>query len=215
MDEIYSQIKETFEIQEFPHAMFYEFDHALRFELGGGEEFGTNRSMRRFMQAHERANAISHSLFSQSTEIYLLLSSFGLEQPTKKRLKPLKQCGLKRSNFTYLGRTAEHDDGHIAEFGSDHFRHWDIARLTGKETVSEILLLGIASEMAITPSFRHLMTAYVVDVDNGLILHLYDDRGMDVVAVHKAPLEDLFYRYTDWLLEYDIARMTEFFGCKG
>ena len=61
MDEIYSQIKETFEIQEFPHAMFYEFDHALRFELGGGKSsvrivqcVGLCRHMKGRMRFHIR-----------------------------------------------------------------------------------------------------------------------------------------------------------------
>lgn len=211
MKSIFAKIQEQFDVQELPHGMFHAFDHALRFELGG-EQFGTDRPMRRFAQAHERSNAVSQTFFENSSEVFVLLSTYGIEQPDIKRLKPLKLCGIKRSEFQYLGKIAQQDDDHIAEFGSDLFRHWDIAKLKDKQTISEILWLGIASEMGIKPTFHGSTIAYLVDAENGLILHLYDDRGMDVVAIHKAPLRDLFVRYNDWLLDCDLTRMTDMFG---
>lgn len=213
MKNILVKIQEQFDIQELPHGMFYAFDYALRFELGG-EEFGTDRPMRRFAQAYERSNAISQAFFAKSSKIYVLLSSYGMEQPDKKRLKPLKLCGIKRSEFQYLSKTAQHNDEHIAEFGSDVFRHWDIAKLEDKQTISEILWLGIASEMGIKPTFYDSTTAYIVDAENGLVLHLYDDRGMDVVALQKEPLSNLFVSFNEWLLDYDLTRMTDMFGVR-
>lgn len=212
MERILAQIQEQFGIQELPHGMFYTFDNALRFELGG--EFGTDRPMRRFAQAYERSNAISQAFFDHSSEVFVLLSSYGMEQPDKKRLKHLNLCGIKRAEFQYLSKTAQQDDEHIAEFGSDVFRHWDIAKLKDKQTISEILWLGIASEIGIKPTFYGSTAAYIVDAENGLILHLYDDRGMDVVAIQKTPLNDLFARFNDWLLDYDLTRMTDMFSVR-
>lgn len=213
MKSILIKILEQFEIQEIPHGMFYSFDNALRFELGG-DEYGTDRPMRRFAQAYERSNAISQEFFANSSEVYVLLSSYGMEQPDKERLNNLHLCGIKRSEFQHLSKTAQQDDDHIAEFGSDAFRHWDIAKLKDKQTISEILWLGIAREMGIKPTFYRSSNAYIVDAENGLILHLYDDRGMDVVAFHKAPLSNLFVKFNDWLLDYDMTRMTDMFGAR-
>ncbi|SLN56872.1 DUF3885 domain-containing protein [Ruegeria meonggei] len=211
MKNVIAKIQEQFGVEELPHGLFHSFDQALRFELGG-EKLGTDRPMRRFTQAHDRSNAVSKAFIDNSPEVFVLLSSYEMEQPDKKRLKPLKLCGIKRSEFQYLSKTRQQDDDHIAEFGSDIFRHWDMAKLKDKETISEILWLGIASEMGIKPTFHGSMTAYFVDPENGLVLHLYDDRGMDVVATQKAPLNNLFARYNDWLLDYDLTRMTDMFG---
>ncbi|MEM7188179.1 MAG: DUF3885 domain-containing protein [Pseudomonadota bacterium] len=205
------KIQENFGFQELPHALFYSFDRSLRFELGG-EKFGTNRPIRRFFQAHVRSSAISQTLLKKSSEVYVLLSSYGLEQPGKKRLDPLKLCGINCSEIQYLGKTPQQDEHHAAEIGSDLFRHWDIVRLNDKETISEILWLGISSEMRIEPSFRDSMQAYFVDESGELILHVYDDRGMDVAATRDEPMKELFSKYREWLLEHDLPRMNAMFG---
>ena len=211
MKNILVKIQEQFGVKELPHDLFHSFDQALRFELGG-EKFGTDRPMRRFAQAHERSNAVSQAFFENSSDVFVLLSSYGMEQPDKKRLKSLKLCGIKHFEFQYLSKTRQQDDDHISEFGCDLFRHWDIAKLKDKQTISEILWLGIASEMGVKPAFRGSTAAYLVDAENGLVLHLYDDRGMDVIASQKAPLSDLFFRFNDWLLGQDLTRMTDMFG---
>jgi hypothetical protein len=211
MKNVMIKIQEQFGFQEPPHGLFYSFDQALRFELGG-EEFGTDRPMRRFVQAHERAKAVSQTLFGNSPEVIVLLSSYGMEKPEKMRLKPLKLCGIKRREIQYLCRNPQQDDDHIAEFGSDLFRHWDVVKLEDGQAISEILWLGIASEMAIEPSFHGSLSAYLVDISKGLILHVYDDRGMDVIATKDAPLKELFTTYRTWLLESDLPEMTAMFG---
>lgn len=48
-----------------------------------------------------------------------------------------------------LARPTQADDDHNAESDSDLFRHWDVARLEDRQTISEILWLGIASEKAV------------------------------------------------------------------
>ncbi len=208
----FTKIQKKFGIREFPHAMFYEFDHALRFELGGNG-IGVNRPLRRFIQAFERARTISQVLFSQSAEVCILVASYGTVQLDKKRLKPFKLCGLSRSKFDYLGKTPQVDEVPIAEFDSDLFRHWDMALLKDKQMMAEIIWLCIAPELGIRPSTRGL-SVYLVDVENGLALHVYDDRGMDVVSVEKTPLMSIFAEYHNWLLDSDLAQMTETFSNK-
>lgn len=210
MEDIIAKINKQFGVNELPQALFYSFDHALRFELGGAS-VGTDRPMRRFFQAYQRSVAVSQRFFENSSDVFVLLSSYGMEQPDKKRLKNLKLCGIKRSESQYVHKTPQQDDDHIAAFGCDIFRHWDIAKLKDRQTISEILWLGIAREMGIKPSFFGSTTAYLVDPDKGLVLHLYDDRGMDLIAIEKAPLKDLYLNFNDWLLRYDLTRMKVMF----
>ena len=211
MKNLMVKIQEQFGFEEPPNGLFYSFDQALRFELGG-EDFGTDRPIRRFVQAHKRATTVAQTLFGNSDEVFVLLSSYGMEKPEKNRLKPLKLCGIKRRKIQYLCRFPQYDEDHVAEFGVDLFRHWDAAKIEDRQVISEILWLGIASEMAIEPSFCGSVSAYLVDISKGLILHVYDDRGMDVIATKDAPLKELLITHRTWLLESDLPEMTAIFG---
>jgi len=34
-------------------------------------------------------------------------------------------------------------------------------------------------------------------------LHLYDDRGVDVISTHPNNLKALYKKYNEWILDYD------------
>ena len=43
------------------------------------------------------------------------------------------------------------------------------------------------------------------------MLHVYDDRGMDVIACDPAKLHGLYSDFEDWLLDHDRERMMKLF----
>jgi hypothetical protein len=53
---------------------------------------------------------------------------------------------------------------------------------------------------------------YFVAPEKGLLLSMYDDRGLDMVATDRAALAALYKRFDHWLLDYDRERMRETFG---
>ena len=204
MEEFFQRFESNFALAEFPHGMFYAFDIGLRFELGG-EGNATARPLKRFEQAFSRADAVSSSVFKNSSSLWLLSSTYGTERPAKKRLKPYKFCGLNRSSFEYLGATPQHDSDHIDAFGSDLYRHWDAAKLVDKAQLREVLWLTLGSELGIKPTVH--ADTYIVDFDRSIALHPYDDRGMDVVSMDMENLAHLYDIYKSWLLAYDAPKM--------
>ena len=204
MEEFIQQFGSKFTLTEFPHAIFYEFDIGLRFELGG-EENPTARPLRRFAQAFSRADAVSSAVFENSSSLWLLSYTYGTELPAKKRLKPYKICGLSKSSFEYLGATPQHDNDHIDAFGSDLYRHCDAAKLVDKAQLQEVLWLTLGSELGIRPTVH--AGIYIVDFDRSIALHPYDDRGMDVVSMDKESLAHLYDKHRSWLLEHDVPKM--------
>jgi hypothetical protein len=64
--------------------------------------------------------------------------------------------------------------------------------------------------MPISPSAG--VSTYIVDLPSRLLAHVYDDRGMDVVAMERGPLQSLHAEYRPWLLDYDIDRMDATFA---
>lgn len=45
-----------------------------------------------------------------------------------------------------------------------------------------------------------------------LILHMYDDRGMDIIATRIETLSGLYSTFGEWILEYDRKRIDQTFG---
>ena len=208
MVDVIQQFESDFTCSEFPHAMFYEFDIGLRFELGG-ERNPTSRPLKRFIQAFARADVISTELFENSQSLWLLSSSYGDAMPKKKRLKPYKLSGLPRSSFRYLGATPQKDEDHIKAFGSDVFRHWDATEIGDRDHLRGVLWLALGSELGIRPTVH--AQVYIVDFDRSIALHPYDDRGMDVVSMDKKHLSGLYETRKSWLFEHDISHMNAVF----
>ena len=52
---------------------------------------------------------------------------------------------------------------------------------------------------------------YFINPASNVILHMYDDRGLDVIARNKRTLNALYHAFNGWLLDYDRARMEQAF----
>jgi hypothetical protein len=74
------------------------------------------------------------------------------------------------------------------------------AVLPRSELVIERLFQAIANQdHGRTPSVRGRV--YILDPSAGLLLHMYDDRGLDVIATSTLPLLPLHERFSQWINE--------------
>ncbi|UWQ80709.1 DUF3885 domain-containing protein [Leisingera sp. S132] len=215
MHKLTQRVFDTFGVSELPHGLFYEFDHALRFDLGG-VEWGTDRPVQRFWQAFERADTITRAVFKASDDIWALLSCYGGETPEPKRLHAISRCGLPRNSFSYLGAVPQNDEEYIASFGYDLHRHWDAYKLRDTSEIREFLWLMIATDLSVYPqlSNRRAHQVYLVDFETKTIAYPYDDRGMDVVSMDRHRLEPHFTAFQEWLLARDMKRMASRFSIR-
>jgi len=51
----------------------------------------------------------------------------------------------------------------------------------------------------------------VFDIDNHVMLHLYDDRGLDIVAESKAALLPIYHKLNPWILDFDHKKIDDIF----
>lgn len=89
---------------------------------------------------------------------------------------------------------------------------WDIRSYDmGPDKIARDTLLwhAVASEMPIYPSAP--VVAFLIDPNASVMMHIYDDRGMDVSAYDAATLHGLYVGFSDWLLDYDRERMAKLF----
>jgi hypothetical protein len=78
----------------------------------------------------------------------------------------------------------------------------------------DILLWSqVARDIGVMPQAPVL--SKLIDLQRGVVVYAYDDRGMDITAFSAEPLAELYTRFDAWLLDYDRERMAEVFGGKG
>ncbi len=209
MTNILKSFDHGFPFTEFPHALFYEVDHALRFELGG-ENVPTSRPIKRFNQALQRACTVAEAVFKNTNDLWLLTSYYGEKSRPQRRLKPLEICGLSPKDFVHLGAVAQHDADYSAEFGCGEFRFWDAVQLIDKTQLQEVLWLTLGAELGIRPSLS--IDVYFVDFAQNLALHPYDDRGMDLAATTKSSLQSYYQAFNGWILDFNKPEIDARFG---
>ncbi|MXP26396.1 DUF3885 domain-containing protein [Altererythrobacter indicus] len=67
----------------------------------------------------------------------------------------------------------------------------------------------IALDLGVEP--RAPVLTKLVDLERGVCVNAYDDRGMDITALTKEPLVELYSQFNSWLLDDDRNRMAAVF----
>lgn len=202
-------IRRVFGWNGFPDALFYAAPCALRLGLGDGLEPGPHR----FLQAIDRARAVVEAAFRGSVTLTVFASFHDCEKRSSRAsgsMRNLAAMGF-TGNFSKPEKVLLGDQDHIAAFGEDLCRYWCRADIANDIAQTDILLwASVANGGEILPKARWL-ELYIADLDRGLVLHVYDDRGMDVVGPSKGALAAHYRAFNAWLLDYDRPRMDEVF----
>ncbi|MEO1967331.1 MAG: DUF3885 domain-containing protein [Sphingomonadaceae bacterium] len=185
-------------------------DVRLRFELGGEEFANTDQPVPRFLQAHRRASAIADSLFRESCVGVVagngrLPDQYGLPGEVADGFAALHSTGFRApliSEWQAVLFPDPSDDAYVWDI-----RSYDIG--PDKITRDTLLWHAVASEMPIYPSAP--VVAFLIEPSTSVMMHVYDDRGVDVSAYDAATLYALYSGFADWLLDYDRERMAKLF----
>jgi hypothetical protein len=199
------------EMKELPHALFYHCGFGLRFELAYGDYQRGDR-IPSFLQAIDRARAITAATFPDWQKVTLMISQFGDRSAhTKRRVTTqLKTLGIHVAALEPAGVIAQEDQYAIAECGEDSYRHWFTLRVETPVDIDKLIWGCITKELHISPSFRTI-EVYMLDLDRGIALQIYDDRGMDVVGNDLAVLRPLYKDLNAWIFDYDRKQIDKVF----
>ncbi|MOA57505.1 hypothetical protein D3C78_1816990 [compost metagenome] len=64
------------------------------------------------------------------------------------------------------------------------------------------LLKAICNQdVGIKPSIYH--DVFFLNLDRGVIYHIYADRGCDVISSSIIELKDIYTKFNEWILDYD------------
>jgi hypothetical protein len=188
---------------------FAEIDVRLRFELGGDFDSATQQ-IARFLQAHGRASAMADALFCRNCVAVVAWNGHppklaGLPDDTADGFAALQSTGFSAHQTGQWRATLypdPNDEAYVWECRSYELGHDKVARDT-------LLWHAIAAEMPVYPSAP--VVTFLLDPSRSVLLHVYDDRGMDLISDNPAKLRGQYSEFSDWLLDYDRERMAKLF----
>jgi hypothetical protein len=191
----------TFGAQAFALGLFYAHEPALRLELSGD-----GHGVDRFEQAWDRAREIADHALGDARELVVVLTTFNGDSPRENRalFRSLRRCGVRMGR-----RRAWWLESYQDAWMDQPDPRFYAAFACGREALHRLLWGALARELGVRP--RLAGDLFIADPARGVVLHPYDDRGLDVLGSSGALLE-LYHRFNDRLLDADRPRMDAFFA---
>lgn len=186
----------------FAPALFYAHAPALRFELSLH-----GHRLDQFAQAWDRGREIVDHAFGDARELVAVVSWFadGPQVRSRDVFRSLRACGVR----TARPRTCWTEPYEDEWLDGPEVRT-SVAFACERDALHRLLWGALAADLGIEP--RLGADVFIADPARGVLVHPYDDRGMDVIGPNRALLADLYHRFNDRLLDYDRERMAGFFG---
>jgi hypothetical protein len=192
--------------------LFYNNAIGLRFELG--VPYRELEDPVYFETIHNRSIALFESIFQNSNELYIVMK-------TNDPLPPFEVMNTGVNVF------AHYVDANVAKDVTCYEEE-----ATADEGTNE--LDGYLRSYCLLCSLRDIdykgiLTAisytdfkskgdyisdriFFIHPSKQIVFHMYDDRGLDMVAVRKEELDPLYTKYNEWILDYDRATIDGIFG---
>jgi len=190
-------------------AAFRDSPYRLRFELGGETLSNLTRPVPRFLQAFDRARTIADALFPDAGAITAILAGSPEPDVFAPQAGPPFEA-LHALGFRAPAPCAQWRGPLIPDDPESGVLDWRAIRGVDSIMRDTLLWTSISLEMPLAP--KAAVRTYLVDGQRNVMLHVYDDRGMDVQAADPARIAPLYRRFDAWLLDYDRPRMAAAFG---
>lgn len=196
----FTQMIKNMGIQSVYGPIFYQAMYGLRFEMGIGDP--TDERFRIIPTYFEEAIHRVLSIY-QATEPYdILRINVWLDSENEAEIP---------NYFTSLG-LPECDESYIETHYSDGYEYqikacyWDLRKLTfnWNKLFHDIVYTDFKEPHFLASNVFFLSTKAEI------LYHLYDDRGLDVVATDKMTLQPIYQNYHSWLLDYDREEMKKY-----
>jgi Domain of unknown function (DUF3885) len=201
-----NQIETLFQGKAFERPLFYKHPGGLRFGLSE-----TGSHLEQFLTALRKAMTVCADVFPTGSTLTLCVRLHTKSNPFAHRteIRELRNAGLHipKTREVWLEPINPSD-----WFEASEPEWWLNAVFeVPLELMQNILWCAMATEIGtIKPNPGCLL--YLFNLQSGLMVWPYDDRGMDVVGPNHEVLAGLYVKHSRWLLEHDRAVMDAVFA---
>ncbi len=184
-------------------ALFYEWPIGIRFELND-----ESRQEPDFSKIVSRATTIYRDVFQPKDEVAVVAQKHPADAEHPKHAREPK--GLfelaEERHFDFSEMTERLS---IATEDGAALLEWAGVVNISNEEVSAIF--GAIGNLDFSRTPRITDRVYFVNQSRDIILNMYDDRGLDVIAADRASLLPLYRSHFEWILTYDVPQIERTF----
>lgn len=194
-------INRVFQGKAFNKPLFYSHENeSLRFQLSEGGSY-----IDQFLTANKKAFEICQVVFSQEKHITICLKWYGSSSllASLSSFREFKELDFRiPKNHEHWVEQDEDDESLVC-----HYLVFDAL----KSDLRKIIWCACAGDFgSIKPNPR--VDVYLFNLDLGLVVHPYDDRGMDIAGKNYTFLKSLYDEFNSYLLDYDRDTMKATFA---
>jgi len=191
--------------------LFFKAKWSLRFDLQSGE-VGTEEY---FNEVVRRAKHLFQESFDVNDSVIFYIVDF----KWKRRKLRFSNCCFKN----------------ITDLTKDEIKYHTIKRMydsgDGSETSNTALLKILRNRINHEDVFRAIANKdfsrqpgldqygalgnkeiYFINLDRQIIFHMYDDRGLDIIASDREAIKPLYIKHKDWILESNRSEIDKSFN---
>lgn len=205
LHEHFSKTIQSLGMPQLIHPVFYNAPIGIRFEIGGSEKI--------YLKRGKINPAYIEQAVNRASKIYQHLPAFDLLRidiyPDE---RTYQQRPLDLNDFTNIGLPfpKEKMREKIIMDDEEYERECLYWELSSQEIDIDKLLTEIIR--ADIGGFNELASnVYFINTKEKILYHLYDDRGLDVVAKTAKSLRTLYDEYNSWILDYNRDEIDEIF----
>jgi len=188
---------------KFEPPFFYNNDIGIRFELGLSDCSLSDETY--FKIVGERALTLFESIFSNDCFLYVIVVSYESLEPLDAYIDG--EVDVFSTFFCDSFKLKVEKIMNVEVYDDDSNELIGYTRSNGVScSISEInykSLLGVKGGFTDSKNIYINDRIYFIEPDKGIIFHMYDSRGLDIVSISKRAIFYLYKDYNDWILDYD------------
>jgi len=205
-------IKKTFPGFQIRKPAYNQLKYSLRFQLGPDEPspYDSDTEIYNeeyFTETVKRASAIFQTVFDDEDNVIVIYQEFAWKKHRIRRHSYL----FKQFNRLIWNTVKFKKVSHVYEAEKRDKWNRAVIQIKASQINYKDILTGISNQDFGNREPRVDGELYFINTDKGIIYHMYDDRGMDVISSDKSAIQPIYDKHKDWILDYNRKEIDEVF----
>lgn len=207
-------LQANFPSLEIKVPLFYNWDYGLRFEIGlDNISIYKNKNKRilnneYFEKALYRGTKLFEATFESNDRICIVFQRYSDgRQKIKKNSYVFKYINKFEKIESFKVKNLYRDVYEITDKKKEHHH-----RLAIYSKLNDMDYTKIINRSIYTDFGGGNIESFFINIDKQVIYHVYDDRGLDIIAKDANILKELYTKFNDWILDYDRKEIDSIFN---